>query len=183
MAVTVAPATLRDATYIVANMRDMDRREVMCQVGVGTTDMQIAYFLLMNGEAYAVRWTDRDGREHPVVFFGVQPMNAVALSIWALGTKHAWRGIPAVTRFVIEELVPRKMREGFRIMEARSIDGHAQAHRWMESTGAHRIGEPFEYGRDGELFHLFRWTTADYAPYLPDQRYRDTSTETEGTRP
>lgn len=170
--IQLGPATLRDATYIVANMRDTDRHEVYCQLPDGMDDWRVAYFLLMNGEAYAARWTRQDGREFPVMFFGVQPMNAVALAIWALGTKHAWRAVPAVTRFVIDDLVPRKLEQGYRIMEARSIEGHTQAHRWMESTGAHRIGKPFEYGRNGELFHLFRWTVSDYHTISAKQEMR-----------
>lgn len=170
--VSVAPATLRDATYVVANMRASDRREVYCQLPDGMDDMKVGYWLLMSSEAYAVRWTDGRGREHPVLFFGVQPMNAVALVVWALGTKHAWRGIPAATRFMQDVVVPAKIAAGYRLMEARSIEGHTQAHRWMEGTGARRIGEPFEYGRDGELFHLFRWTVPDYHTITAQKRSR-----------
>jgi hypothetical protein len=176
--ITIKPATLRDATYVIANMRPMDRKEVYCQLTDGVDDMQVAYLLLMHSEAYAARWTDQSGREWPVMFFGTQPMNAAALGIWALGTRHARRSVPAVTRYVVQELLPRKIAEGYRIMEARSIEGHTQAHRWIVGTGAKQIGEPFEYGKDGELFHLFRWTVDTYRD-LHGMRYDDTSAEQE----
>lgn len=169
MGISIAPATLRDATYIIANLRPADRHEAFCQLPEGIDDTRVAYFLLMNGEAFAARWTDREGRQWPCVFFGVQPMNAVALAVWALGTKHARRAIPAVTRFMGRTLLPQKIAQGYRIMEARSIDSHHEAHQWMEATGARRVGEPFVYGRDGELFHLYRWKAEDHEAYL--QRY------------
>lgn len=161
MSIKIIPATLRDASYVMANLRPLDRIETYCQIRDGLKDYEVAYWLLMNSDAYAARWTDSKGVEWPVMFFGVQPMNQVAVSVWALGTRHAWRAVPAVTRFFIERLLPLKIEQGNVLMEARSIVDHKPAHRWMESTGAKRIGEPFIYGKGGEQFILFRWKAED----------------------
>lgn len=151
------PAVLRDASFVIGNLNPDDRAEVMCQVSPATKTHELAYAMLMSSDSYVAKWKGR-----PAMFFGVNPLNICALSIWALGTRQSWRTIPELTAFVAHTVLPRKIDEGFTTMEARSIMGHTVAHGWMEATGAVRSGDPFVYGRGGELFQLFRWTVTEY---------------------
>lgn len=151
--IEIAPATLRDASYVMACMRPQDREEVLCQVPDNTVMHEMAYHLLMGSDAYCASYNGQ-----PAMFFGTSQINVACLSVWALGTRHMVRVTPAVTRFMVDELMPRKMAEGYRTMEARSLMTHFQAHKWIIDTGGRASGEPFEYGKDGEKFLLFRWT-------------------------
>ena len=151
--VTIEPATLRDASYIMANLCERDREEVMCQVPEGTKMHEMAYNLLMGSDAYAARL-----RGNPVTFFGTSMINVACRSVWALGTDDMIKTVPAITRFFANDLLPLLIAEGYHTMEARSLITHQQAHRWMLGTGAKVSGEPFEYGRNREKFLLFRWT-------------------------
>lgn len=151
--VEIVPACLRDATYVVANMRERDRQEISCQLTPETRDLDLAYGLLMGCDGYIAKLDDR-----PVFFFGTSPMNVACLSVWGMGTRHTRRVIGEVTRFLVQRVIPDRMAEGYVTMEARSHVDHAQAHRWMRSTGAVVVGDPFVYGRDREKFLLFRWT-------------------------
>jgi len=168
--VSIRPGVLRDVSYVFANMRDGDREEVRCQMPETTKTHEIAYWSLMNGDCWVAYW-----RDQPVMTFGVMRLNVAATSAWAIGTKQCWRAIPAVTRFFTLDVIPSLMERGYVSMEARSIEHHDQAHRWMEATGARRWGEPYPYGRGGEKFITFRW--------LPDvyngqrARYQDTTQE------
>src|SRR5690606_3849111 len=96
--VAVIPACLRDASYVVANMRPADREEIACQVPVGVKDHELAYQLLMSGDSFIATL---DGV--PAAFLGTQPLNAACMVAWALGTKHMSRVVPALTRFAIRE--------------------------------------------------------------------------------
>lgn len=151
--VVITPACLRDATFVVANLRPRDREEIWCQLPEDTHELDVAYFLLMGGDCWIA---SIDGR--PIMFFGVTSMNIACMSVWAVGTRRTSRVVRDVTRFLIGEAVPAKIAAGFHTMEARSHVDHAQAHRWMQSTGAVVVGEPFVYGRQREKFLLFRWT-------------------------
>ena len=156
--VTIRQACLRDGSYVAANMKPEDRREIACQVAEGMTNWELAYMLIMAGGSRShVAYLDGN----PEVLFGVTPVSVNCLSAWAIGTRHGWRCIPAVTDYW-HDMIPTLIDEGFNCMEARSIEGHTEAHAWLKSCGARSVAEPFRYGKGGELFHLFRWTSDDY---------------------
>ncbi len=163
--VEIKPACLRDASYVIANMRSLDAREVLCQVPEDTPRHELAYGLIMGSDAYVAYV---DGR--PAMVYGTSPINMVCGSLWALGTDRCKRAIPAITRHVLYELAPALHEAGFSSLEARSIVEHREAHRWMTSTGAVVHGPDFVYGRGGEMFRLFRWTPEAFAKAR--KRYR-----------
>lgn len=154
--VTIHDATLRDATYVMWNLRPADVEEVMCQVPEGLSPNSMAYNLLFSGDTFAARNGDQ-----PVGFFGTSPINASCLSVWALGTRHMWRAVSAMNRFLVDEHLPARIEQGYRTMEARSIIGHTDAHHWIRQLGGKPLGEPFDFGRNGEQFILFRWHMHD----------------------
>lgn len=152
--VDIRPAILRDASWITANLRPLDRLEAFCQLPPGTKTSALAWFLVMgHGDAFIAYL-----RDEPAMVFGIAPINAVCLSVWALGTRRAPRVAPSISRWLRDELLPGKAAEGYTSMEARSLVEHHAAHRWMLSTGAVQHGPPFVFGRGGEEFILFRWT-------------------------
>ena len=155
--VEIKDANLRDLSYIMAHMRPGDRAEVMCQFPEGTKTYELAYGLLHTKHAYVAYL---DGK--PVAAFGVAEMNVVTVSVWAVGTPRMKRAVPMITRFFRDLLTPQLIKEGYRTMEARSHAVHLEAHRWMTATGAVQADLPYIYGRNGEKFITFRWTSDDY---------------------
>lgn len=150
----VTRSTLRDASFVMANLRQCDRDEIMCQVPEGTKTHELAYGLNLSDEAWIVEL----GERNPIALFGVTPMTPAMVSVWAMGTNDMWRAIPVLTKHFKTDIVPRLIEQGYRTMEARSHEVHLQAHRWMVSTGAVQADQPYVYGRDGEKFLTFRWT-------------------------
>lgn len=171
--VTIAPATLRDATYITAHLRPLDWLECMCQMPRDTTTVQLGTQMLMHGDAWVAKYDDR-----PTVFFGVTPSTATMFHFWAVGTKDTTRCVPKVSEHFVKVLAPHWVGNGFVLAEARSIVQHKQAHRWMRSLGGKQIGGDFPMGRDNEKFLLFRWTADELqeaTKRLRGGRYRDTT--------
>lgn len=154
MTVEIIPATLRDLTYIAANMRPEDWREIECQFPEGITSFEIAALAGQFGEAWVATSSSQ-----PVAAFGAAPLTYNVLSVWAWGTKGMRRAIPAIGRFLRDERAPDWIASGVTRLEARSIAGHHSAHRWMTSLGATSQPCP-EWGRRGEDFILFSWTRA-----------------------
>lgn len=150
--VTVLPARLSHASFITANLREADQREIFCQLPDGFKTYEIAAMMLGAGDAFIAYLDDL-----PVCFFGAHPLNICTLDAWAMGTDKTRRVIHAVTRHMITEYAPLAIKAGFRTMECRSHVEHHEAHRWLTSTGAVANGAPFVYGKDGEKFQLFRW--------------------------
>lgn len=166
MSVTIKPAVLRDASFITANLSAIDHHEAFCQLPLGTPSIVLAHWLIYSGDAF-IAYID----DEPVTLYGTSPINATCFSVWAVGTDRMKRTIPAVTRHLMTEHIEKRItQDGARTMEARSLVEHHAAHAWMKSVGAEQLGEPFEYGRDGELFVLFRFTVARYRA-MRDERW------------
>lgn len=156
--IDIRPACLAHASFITANMRDEDKAEIYCQLPAGTKSYEIAAMMLSHGDAFIAYLDD-----NPVMFFGTHPLNVCTLEAWAMGTKQTRKVLHAATRYVIEHFMPLAVGQGFTGMECRSHVGHAEAHRWIRSTGAVASGEPFVYGKGGEKFVLFRWNVDSLA--------------------
>lgn len=150
--VTVRPACLAHASFVAANMREADRREIMCQVPDGTRTYEIAERMLMAGDAFIAYLDDV-----PALFFGAHAMNVCTLEAWAMGTKHTRRVLHAATRHLIADYGPQAIDAGFLTMECRTHVEHVEAHRWLASTGAVANGDPFVYGKNSEKFIIYRW--------------------------
>jgi len=155
--VVIKPACLRDASFVMANLRPIDQLEAFCQLPDGVTSAQLAHYTVASSKAF-VAYLD----SQPVMVFGSSTINVCTVSLWALGTRKSWRVIPAVTRFMRDFHIPALIDSGVTLGEARSLLTHTQAHKWMRDFGAEVSGEPFVYGKGGELFQLFRWTVAGY---------------------
>jgi len=153
MSVTIQPATLRDVSFVLANLRPMDDIELRCQLPDGVKMHEVAYGLLMASDAFAALEDDQ-----PIAVFGTNFMTPACRGVWALGTRRARRAIPAITRFMTGEYAAQLIAAGVLSLEARSHADHAAAHRWMHSTGAVRVDPCFPYGKNGEPFVVFRWT-------------------------
>lgn len=167
MAVEIRPAVLRDASYITANLRAIDQLEAFCQLPDGFTTIELAYGLLHAGDAFIAY-----KGEQPVFLFGTSAIHPTCYSVWGLGTEGTTRVIPEVTRYLMTTHIEKRIAEGARTMEARSLLAHTEAHGWMRGVGATQLGEPFEYGKGGEAFVLFRFTVAGYRA-MRDKRWSD----------
>jgi hypothetical protein len=153
--VTIGPLNLRDITFLGANMRAEDRREIMCQAPKNLSGSQAAAAMF---PGLAPDWTwlaSLDG--NPAVAFGLQPYNVATMIGWAWGTRHLPRCIPAITRHLIAE-EPLLIASGFRRIEVRTIKDHDISHRWLYALGARKECDLPEFGRDGETFELWAWT-------------------------
>lgn len=155
--ISITPANLRDASWIMANLRPADREECFCQLPDGISTAKVAEWFITTGDAFVAHY-----RDEPALLFGTSRIHVCAMSVWAIGTERTPRVIPAVSRFLIEHAIPWRLEQGFTNMEARSLATHTEAHLWMESMGGVREGGAYPYGKGGERFVTYRWTVAGY---------------------
>lgn len=166
--VTIKPGVLRDVSFVMANLRAADVVEVACQVPDDLRSYELAWMVMQGSIEQYVAYVN----DQPVAAFGISPSTSVACHIaWALGTDRMRYAMPAITRFYAQDIMRRACERGCVSLEARSIQSHKEAHRWMRSTGARSSGAPYPYGKGGELFITFRWTADDYPAIA--ERYRN----------
>lgn len=97
------------------------------------------------------------GRERVAVIGSIMPRpGSLALLMFATD------GLPAIglplTRWLKREWMPRMASAGIHRIEAVSIAGYADMHRWLEVLGLRAEGVLRRYGKRGEDFLQFAWT-------------------------
>lgn len=146
----ITSLTVRDLTYILANLRAGDQRELRAHLGE-VPPLDMAYATLATPWAFQIRLHDQ-----PVAAFGAHAQSPTTVSAWAYGTDRFRRAVPQMTRFINGALARELVRQGFRWAEARSVEGHEEAHRWLLALGAQVACDLPGFGVNGERFLLFR---------------------------
>jgi hypothetical protein len=147
----IVGATLRDLTYIVANLRSEDRHEVECQIE--HWDVNAIALAALQGFAYVV---ELDG--NPEAAFGACEQRQGLFVAWSWGTKRMPRCVPAITRFFHAVLGRQVAEVGAWRVEARPLADNELAVRWLKRLGATERCLLPSYGKNGEDFKLFDWT-------------------------
>lgn len=138
-------------------MREWDRREVFATRWDDDPNI-LAMDTMRWGNLTRVAWNG----ERPVAVIGAIEIWPTVWSVWMYGTDEFPSVGLGVTRFVRDTLIPEIIGAGFRRAECKSLEGHTDAHRWLEALGARREGEPLlNYGKRGETFHTYVWDRED----------------------
>lgn len=150
--VTIAEATLRDMSYIAANMRDADRREI----GAVIDQPPIVIACMLYEGSPGFRWVAYlDGQ--PVCAFGVSTMFVGVGSAWAYGKAGMERVMRGVTAFCHRRAAPLAAR-CFRRIEVRTAVDHDLSRRWLDSLGFEYEGVARDYGTGGLDFATYAAT-------------------------
>jgi hypothetical protein len=148
---------VRDVSFIAANMRDQDFREIAClwkdwdTRSLGVCALETA----VPGMVWSV-WYDGQ----PAAAFGFSQASAFDpdhWQAWAFGTDRFRRCVPLMTRHLngLRPIVEQDCRR----LQVLSLTGHDIAHRWIETFGGRREGLIKSYGRGGEDFYLYAWVS------------------------
>ncbi|PCI27312.1 hypothetical protein COB52_04990 [Candidatus Kaiserbacteria bacterium] len=166
----IITATPRDVSYILANLRQCDQRELDATCppegvpGMAHIITQVAtfsYVAVVKGEL---------GGRHPVATWGAWQLHPGVWIVWMLATDRWGQVARMVTKQAREALGPALYEVGANRVECLSIEGHHQAHRWLRYFGAHvehedpdtlQGGEICNWGINGETFYRFVWFRGD----------------------
>ncbi|MCP4072296.1 MAG: hypothetical protein GY742_11235 [Hyphomicrobiales bacterium] len=141
----------RDISYVVANLRQIDREEIFCQMDIDDVDLLAVLSLELNSRVCRLKC-------QPVAVFSFSLVNVSTVAVNLFGTNSITRAIPAITRFIFTDMIPDALQQGIRRFEARTIETHSQAHRWLEACGAMREGALEQMGKNGERFFMYALT-------------------------
>ncbi|CDX39979.1 conserved hypothetical protein [Mesorhizobium sp. SOD10] len=151
MPIRIVPATLRDLSYIAANLRPEDRAEIDCQVKQWSP--ALLALTALQGFAYVA---ELDG--NPEAGFGAAEQRSGLWIAWSWGTRRMRRCVPEITRFFDAVLGPQVAAKGAWRVEARALANNDLALRWLGRLGATQRCRLPAYGKNGEDFFLYDWT-------------------------
>lgn len=152
MTVRIVGGTLRDLSYIAANLRPEDHAEIDCQFNEWSPTV-LAAQALQAGPAYVAELNG-----NPEAAFGAGEVRSGLWIAWSWGTKRMKRCVPLVTQFFWEVLGPDIASRGAWRVEARALAANDMALRWLRRLGATERCRLPGYGKNGEDFILFDWT-------------------------
>lgn len=136
------------AAYVVEHMRASDRREI--EATNWTLDGLAER--VMDAREFAFFASHR-GR--PAAVIGAVPMWPGVWSVFAFGTDDFKACGLRLTKFARRFIIPAIWNGGGHRMECASIEGHDEAHAWLEALGFYRESEMQSYGKRGETFYRY----------------------------
>lgn len=153
--VTIRPADYVDITYVAANMRAIDRREL---TAISPVDDALSIATLIwersrgdTGETWGAYLSDQ-----PVAMFGVALAHPGTYHGWMFGTRRTWRVVPAISRF--RRVLERGLyKSGVQRVEVRALEENETATRWLVSMGAQIECRLPCFGKTGEPFVQLAW--------------------------
>jgi hypothetical protein len=144
----IVPATLRDLTYIAANMRPDDKAEIAAQFPYWSPQW-------LGIVAHAAEWkwcATWDGE--PIAAMGFSHLNVAVVQGWSWGTKNYRRAVPAMLRHV-PAAETELIEAGVRRIEVRALASHLDANRLIHRMGGTCSAVLHQHGVGGESFLLY----------------------------
>lgn len=133
-------------------MRKADFAEIDAVIRIDQPAQIAAILLAASTDMAFVAYLD----DNPVAVFGVAWSTGSHLSSgWAYGTPRMTRAVPAMTRFMVGEMVPTLVARGVHRCEVRTAVDHDLSHGWLEGMGYEREGIARGYGRNGEDYAVY----------------------------
>lgn len=142
-----------DALYVCERLRAADADEIYA-LRWDEDPASLARDTAMIGR---FGWVAKLDDGEPTTVLGGVPMWPGVWSVYAYGTDKMDRTIQDLTKHIKRVMMPTLRAQGAHRVEARSIDTHRQAHRWLEWLGAEVEFTLQDYGRNREAFRVYVW--------------------------
>jgi hypothetical protein len=166
----LGPLELLPALYVTRHLRAADVRELDAtrygEIDLDALAYEIAKLWTLNGNGWAAY-----GDGTPVALFGATQAWPGMYSAFMLATDDFPKIALPVTKFVKQVFIPFLRQNGHRV-EARSIDGHDQAHRWLKLLGATEECRLKGFAKDGADFLVFTLALDPAAQYEDNEDRR-----------
>jgi hypothetical protein len=150
----VDTATMNDASYVAAFMRERDVMEFLA-VSTFTTPEALKQSLVQR--AISVQSLCAMHNDLPVGIGGLVETRPGVASLLFFATDEFPKIAIDLTRFVTRRLIPAYKDAGFHRIECVSHEAHVDAHRWIKQLGLSEEAVLQGFGRGGETYILFSW--------------------------
>lgn len=157
--VSVKPPTPMSVYNVCANMREIDRREILPLYpdDSAETAAKITYYVLKQGRGGVV-WVD--GREAAIFGAHPEPAGCYSSQCWralAFGTDR-WKGAAYQVIREMHKLVRDVILEqGTVRLHCTTIEENVEAHKWIVALGGRVEARHPHLGRNGENYLTYVW--------------------------
>lgn len=146
-----------DIASVISRLRKRDRDE-LAACGWSASDAMLAFG---QPAVLATAFHDSDGPQALVAFHAVTPaclaVSMMATDRWPAVARRAFRWGHVTAR-------RRLLAQGYMRAECRTMEGHADAIRFLERLGFVRECDVPLYGARGATFHQYAWRLKDHVP-------------------
>ncbi len=144
----IRPAEWSDIEHVARNMRERDRLEICALSNSDDPVVAVSHLRVLPHFAAAVC------KDEPIAIVGAVDLWPGSVSAFMFATAR-WKEVAGqATRWVKKVLIPVARARGVHRMQAYSMAGHEEAHRWLRYFGAKSRPEP-NYGKNHEDFLYF----------------------------
>lgn len=145
------PPTFDTTLYVAERMREWDRREIFA-ARWNDDPFPLAAECQLYGSFTWIASLDR-----PIAFIGAAPIHPGVWSVLMFATDEFRKIRLSLTKHVKRVMIPALVEVGAHRAECHSMEGHDEAHAWLELLGAEREGVRPRFGKNGEDFVCFSW--------------------------
>ena len=156
----LGPVEYEPLLYIVQNMREVDRYEILAtlyEMEPDETSQIITDRTFASATKMGIGWIGYRGDE-PIAVLGMSMMHPNVSQVWMFATDRWPLVALSLTKFAKKTIIPLLKDSGTRRAQCFSIEGHNVAHDWLTMLGATEECEVPNYGKAGQSFHLFAWS-------------------------
>jgi hypothetical protein len=157
--ITREKVTRAAVDYILANLREHDRREILALRWNDDLDPVADYVMAL---ACNPLWQAFWAHGEPVALIGATLIRPGVVMICGFGTKRWHRVIRPLSRYVLDEMMPAILSTDVHRAEAYAMAENTQNIRWIRGLfGGEIEGVLRGYGRGGEDFVVIAWRRDD----------------------
>lgn len=152
------PLTVEGLRAILYEIRPADLAEIEAVMPRGQTPWASMPFLAESSVIGAIfTWNN-----WPAAALGFCEIRPGVFEGWSWGTVHYTDCAPAMAEFIRSVALPALIRADVHRIQASSLAGYAEAHRWIDWLGLKREGVLHGYGSDGSDFVTFAWVKGQH---------------------
>jgi hypothetical protein len=152
----VQQPTDMDIQFVVQNMRELDRRELLAT----GCDLDLLPFRILHGNVFC--FVAVDGWHMPHAVWGMMHARKGVGVGFAFGTPSWGRALPAIVKNIRRFVLPFLLQNGYHRVECSALAHRRDVERFLELIGAYPEATLQQWGANGEDFTTYRWLADEY---------------------
>ena len=149
-------ADRRDVFHVAMEMRERDYEEISCLTFAQNRE-ELANYLADSYAAHQNVYACGTSKDGPIAIIAYIPVRPGVWSLGLFATDKFQKVGRFLTKAIIRDIIPALDRGNAHRVEAQSIEGYDQVHRWLEFIGLKKESDLPGFGRNGENFVNFTY--------------------------
>ena len=153
-------ADRRDVFHVAMEMRERDYEEISCLTFAQNRE-ELANYLADSYAAHQNVYACGTSKDGPIAIIAYIPVRPGVWSLGLFATDKFQKVGRFLTKAIIRDIIPALDRANAHRVEAQSIEGYDEVHRWLEFLGLKKENTIPGFGRNGETFITFSYVRSD----------------------